>query len=287
MKRLFVILLVVFLASGCSKGTYTSVSNADEEIFSSSKTKYTKGDLYSDLKLADYKDVLSNVIIKELATLEGADLNSYQKEAEDYIADLVEQGYDSFIEYYYGGQKAYIESYISYSALNFILGNEVKKDFDKFVNDYVPYKAEIVYFDTLEQANAAIEMAKSGDNTFAYSASQNGYAQEVYESVYLKDENIPTEVKDYVNSADKGISGVIETATVITDADGNVSSTPRFYVVNLISKDVNEFTDEFIATVSTKVDETAAVNNLIKKHNVKIHDQDIYEILSEKYEALK
>ncbi|MDO4500185.1 MAG: hypothetical protein Q4B60_02810 [Erysipelotrichaceae bacterium] len=286
MKKLLVLLLALLLVSGCSKVNNTTVTGGEEVLFSSSKTTYTKADLYNDMLGNDITDLLSNNLVKELAVLEGADLDTYVAEAQDYINDLKEQGYEYFISYYYGSEEAYIDSYVSFEASDMLLKNDVMANFDKHVEEYAPIQAEIVYFDEAAQANAAIDAVNAG-KTFAFAASENGYSKEVYTSVYTSKKTLPEEVRNYINENESGLSGVIETATVVTDSEGNSTSTPRFYLVNLISKNVEDFKDDFVKTVIEDVDATTVINNLVKKHNVQIHDQRIYDLLSVKYEAVK
>ena len=84
-----------------------------------------------------------------------------------------------------------------------------------------------------------------------------------------------------------GLSPIIETSTTITDSEGNSVINPRYYLVNLISKDVEDFRDEFMDLVVTDVDSNEVISGLLEKYEVSIHDQRAYDLLTATYEVLK
>ena len=290
MKKLLIVLAALLVLCACGSDDHSSrVSDGEEVIYTDPKGKaYTKQSLYEDMKLNDFTTYLSSSLITKIAGFEGLDLEELQKEAEEDAQAAIDAGQEYYLIYYYGSVDNYIKQMVPYKALSLLCRKEVENSFDTYVNTYVPYKAEIVYFDDLEAAQAVIEAVNSGENTFAYACSENGYAGVISETIYTDDDtNLPVEVKDYVASNQPGLSGIIETSTTITDTEGNSVINPRYYLVNLISKDVNDFRDEFIDLVVSTLDSNLVITNLLSKYDVSIHDQRAYDLLTAAYEVLK
>lgn len=290
MKKLLVILSCLFILTACGSAHYTTVSDSEEVIFTRNDgSSYTKQDLYNTMKNNDITDLLTMRIVNKLAEYEGIDMDSIKSEVEESTNSMVEAGYESFITSYYGSVENYNNSSIANQALTALVKQEVESNFDKYVEDYAPYKAEIVYFDEKESAEAVVNAVKNEENTFEYACTENGYEGEVSETLYTdSDSDLPVEVKDYVlNTENTGVSDVIEVSTTMTDSDGNSTVTPRYYVVNLISKNVEDFKDEFITSVSNDIDSDTTINTLLEKYGFETHDQRIYELLKESYEAVK
>lgn len=290
MKKLLVILSCLFVLTACGSAHYTTVSEGDTAIFTyPDGSSYTKNDLYTTMKNNDITDLLTMRIINKLAELEGIDVESIKSEVTENVNSLVESGYESFITSYYGSVDNYISSSIANQALNKLSENEINNNFDKYVEDYAPYKAEIVYFDDKNTAQAVLDAVNKEENTFEYACTDNGYEGEVSETLYTdSDSDLPVEVKDYVlNAENTGLSDIIEVSTTMTDSEGNSTVTPRYYLVNLISKNVEDFKDEFISKVSSDIDSDTTINTLLEKYDLEAHDQRVYELLKAKYEAVK
>lgn len=290
MKKLLVVLNCLFILTACGKAHYSTVSDGDSVIFSKPDgSSYTKQDLYETMKNNDITDILTINIVSKLAELEGIDIDSIKSEVGESINSLVESGYESFITSYYGSIENYTNSSVANRALNALSENQIENNFDKYVEEYSPYKAEIVYFDDKDLAQAVLDAVNNNENTFEYACTENGYDGEVTETLYTdSDDDLPVEVKDYVlNAENTGLSGLIEVTTTITDSDGNSTVTSRYYIVNLISKNVEDFKDEFISTVASDIDSDTTINTLLEKYGLEAHDQRVYELLKAKYEATK
>ena len=290
MKKLFIVLMTVLLLSACASDKHSSfVSEGDAVIFEDPNGKaYTKQALYDDMKLNDYTTYLNNALVRKLAVFEGIDMEEIRKQAEEDAQAAIDAGQEYYIDYYYGSVENYIRQIIPYKALDILCKNKIESDFDSYVDKYQPYKAEIVYFDDLEAATAVKEAVDSKENTFAYACAENGYSGVVSEVIYTADDsNLPVEIKDYVAKSAPGLSPIIETSTTITDTEGNSVINPRYYLVNLISKDVEDFKDDFMNLVVSDVDSNEVITGLLGKYEVSIHDQRSYDLLTAAYEVLK
>lgn len=290
MKKIITLLLSLSLLSACGGNHYSSVSDKDEVLFKTNDgTSYTKENLYEDMKANDVTDLLKISLIKKLASYEGIDADEVSTKVTESANAMVEAGYESFITSYYGSLDSYINSSIANELLTSLCENEINNNFDSYVEDYTPYKAEIVYFDNKDSAQAVIDAVNNVENTFEYACTENGYDSEVTSKIYSdNDTDLPVEVKEWVlNATETGVSDIIEVSTAINDSDGNSVLNPRYYLVNLESKNVEDFKDDFITLVENDMDKDSVINNLLAKYNLEIHDQRVYEMLSSTYEAAK
>ena len=290
MKKICLLLICLLTFTACSSNHYSSVSDGDEVIYKDgSGNAYTKKDLYESMKSNDITDSLKITLINKLAALEGVDIDTITSEVEESVNALVDGGYESFIISYYGSVDNYQRSYIANQALNALAKSYVESNFNSYVESYNPYKAEIVYFDEKDSAQAVLDAVGNEENTFEYACTENGYDSEVSETLYTDtDSDLPVDVKEYVlNATDTGLSDIIEVTTTTTDSDGNSTVNSRYYLVNLISKNVEDFKDEFVEKVVSDVDKDTIINTLLEKYNFETHDQRVYELLKETYEATK
>ena len=290
MKKIITLLLSLSLLTACGSNHYSSVSDKDEVLFKTNDgTTYTKQNLYEDMKANDVTDLLKISLIKKLAEYEGIDADEVTTKVTESANAMVEAGYESFITSYYGSLDSYINSSIANELLTSLCENEISNNFDSYVEDYTPYKAEIVYFDSKESAQAVIDAVNNVESTFEYACTENGYDSEVTSKIYSdNDTDLPVEVKEWVlNATETGVSDIIEVSTAINDSDGNSVLNPRYYLVYLESKNVEDFKDDFITLVENNMDKDTVINNLLAKYNLEIHDQRVYEMLSSTYEAAK
>lgn len=290
MKKVLLVLVCLLALTACGSNHYSNVSEGTEVIYKDAKgNSFTKEDLYETMKNNDVTDLLKINLIKQLANYEGIDMEEISNSVEEQTNGMIDAGYETFITSYYGTVDNYKKSYIANEALTRLIKAEVEANFETYKEDYNPYKAEIVKFDTKEAAQAVIDAVKNSEKTFEYACTENGYTDEVTEKVYSdKSNDLPAEVKEYVlNAKENGLSNVIEVTTAINDSEGNSSVNNTYYLVNLTSKNVEDFRDEFVTLVSENIDKDTIINKLLEKYNLEVHDQRIYELLKAQYEAVK
>lgn len=285
MKKALVVLFTLLLLCACSSAPVTEISNGDDLFFTNAKGKgVTKQEIYENTKKSDISNTLKNTIVLKLATLEGINIEDLENGAKEYINSLVEQGYSEFITYYYGSEESYIKNSTVFDATNELCKKAINEDFDTYLNDYNPFKAEIIYVDEEDTAKAIIEYYEKNNSTFAYACSENGYESEISPLIYNGNTNdLPDEVNNYIKNADIGVAPVIKIDTVTTDTKGNSSTTSRYYLVNLVSKDYNQFKDEFLDTIVSDMDKDTVIVNLLNKYGIEVHDQDVHDLLKEAY----
>ena len=287
MKKLIISLLALLVLCGCvSSAPTVNVSDGDAVIFETPDNKaFTKQQLFDYTKKLEISASLKNSLIMQLAKLEGIDTDAIRKEAEDYIEDIKAQGYGDFITQYYGSEEAYIEGYVPFQTATELCTKYVESDLNAYVDNYEPFKAAVIYFDNEESAKGTLDTMNNSDSTFAYAATSNGYTSEVTETVFSNtDTELPSLIKEYVKNNDApSVSPIIQVDEVTTDAEGNSKTNSRYYLINLVSKNVNDFKDEFLAVVTSELDQNTVVANLLKKYNISVHDQTVYETLKSVY----
>lgn len=289
MKKLIVLITLVLVLCGCAKDKDTmSISNGDDVLFEVAGEKYTKADLFDELKTMYGNDRVLASLKTKLAEKENIDFTELNEAALDYYDYLAQFG-DYYIDFY-GGKDAIIETYIAANMDGELVKNYVDKNLDEYVAQYRPVKMQCAYFDNEETAKALINMVNNGSN-FDMAAAELGYTNDASSRILTqRDTSVPNDIKDFCLDvkATKGLSDVIKTQTSTTDANGNESVSDRFYVVNLIATDINEFKHDFLEHMSnnTYVDPNVAFNMTLKDHEVNIYDQDLYDSLSKTYEAL-
>ena len=287
MKKFLLSLSLLMMLCACSNASDVKVSNGDEVIWSSSKETYTSQDLCDDMKKNDYSSKIVTSILNKTAVLDGIDTTSTDEELSEGYDYYVEMLGQDTVNYYFGSKENYIKSYRTSEIISKYFEQEVLADYDSYVENYKPYKAQIIYFDDEAAADKTIETFKAGENTFAYAASEAGYGSEVTEQIYTDKSDLPVEVKEVaLNSAEPQCVKVI-TSAVQTDSEGNSVTKGRYYVVNIISTDTAEFKDEFVDHVVTNyIDSQATVANVLNKHNVKFYDQETYDYMKKAYPGI-
>lgn len=287
MKKLLLCISLSIMLLACSSNSSIKINNADEVIYSSDKVSYTKQNLFDDMRKNDYSAKVASSILNQTAIADGIDLTTTEEELAEGYDYYVEMLGQETVNYYFGSKENYIKSYKTTEIISKYFEKEILDDYDTFVNEYKPYKAEIIYFDDENSADATIELYNNGENTFAYAASESGYASEVSATIYTDKSDLPVDVKSVALNASGPLTTKVITSTVQTDANGVSVTKDRYYVVNIISVDSEEITDEFIThLVSNYLDSAATVAKVLNDHNVKFYDQTTYDLMKAAYPGI-
>ena len=287
MKKLLLCISLSIMLLACSSNSSIKINNADEVIYSSDKVSYTKQNLFDDMRKNDYSAKVASSILNQTAIADGIDLTTTEEELAEGYDYYVEMLGQETVNYYFGSKENYIKSYKTTEIISKYFEKEILDDYDTFVNEYKPYKAEIIYFDDESSADATIELYNNGENTFAYAASESGYASEVSATIYTDKSDLPVDVKSVALNASGPLTTKVITSTVQTDANGVSVTKDRYYVVNIISVDSEEIKDDFIShLVSNYLDSAATVAKVLNDHNVKFYDQTTYDLMKAAYPGI-
>ena len=287
MKKVLLVLLAVLFLFGCSNaGGTAKVTDGETAIITSPDGNYTKQDLFDAFMNTDMSYTLLQHICKQIAAKEGFDVEASVEETVEMYKSMYGESFDLLTESYGGldGFKEYIRGSVSITRL---YDEYLKMNMEKYVEEYKPFKAQIVYFDTMEDVDKFLGTVNSGAD-FAQTATDMGYLLDATGQVYTDKDSLPYEVKEYINSSSEtGLSEPIVTVLSTTDANGTVTETNRYYIVNVLDRDYNNFEDEFINSLRSYVDNAAAMSYYFEKHNLTVHDQRVYDLLSATYEGVK
>lgn len=273
MKKLITLLLVLLLC-GCSTSETIKVSNPNEVVVESGSVKYTKQDVFELMKNSQYAEI-ENSIFLQIAENYDIDLEEINESVEEYINMYISIGYQSYIEYYYGS----IENYRTYMVNQTIVSElgkvYVEDHFDEMVKEHKPIQLQLVEFEERESAEALLADIANG-SSFDMAAVKAG-ADQPQSYIYLDTDDIDIEIKDFLNSSDEiGLSTIIEV---------NSEDHVEYAVVNVLSRDVEEFKNEYLNVAATAIEEAKVKQYLLSKHEVKIHDQGLYDYMSKNYEV--
>ena len=289
MKKIITFALSLLLLCACSSAGYSEVSDKDEALYTGPNgIAFTRSDLYKTMKSSSV-DTISQVILKDIAThYDSIDFDEMKKQAEEDLEFYKSIGYESYLIQSYGSLEAYIDLYISSTTVLELSKIYVEENFDTMVSENSPVKMQVASFSTEEDAQKCIDAFNSG-STFDMAAVNNNSATAPESMVYLDtDLSLDYEVKEYVNETNGiGISTIIPHTTSSTGTDGQTVETMTYYVVNIESRNVEDFHDEFVETMAYSVDTDTTTEYFFKKHNIKFYDQDLYKLMSEEYEVLR
>ncbi|MBQ1347548.1 MAG: membrane lipoprotein lipid attachment site-containing protein [Erysipelotrichaceae bacterium] len=289
MKKIIVILFALLLLAGCSNANhYSSLSDGDEVIFSGPNMTYTKNDLYKSLKVSSEDAIASDIIDKIALKLDGIDMESINKQADELIETYQSLGYESYIISSYGSLDAYRKSYVSTLLLSELSKAYVNEKFDELSAEKKPVKMQLASFANEDDAKKCIEDVNNG-STFDMAAVNNNAANAPQSAVYTDDDtSLVYEVKDYLNSTDTtGVSTIIVNTSSTQDANGNINENNTYYVLNVESRNVADFKDEFVDLLATTVSSDDVRNHFLSSHEIEFFDQDLYKIMTEAFEVLK
>lgn len=283
MKKILISLFALLLLVGCSTKPYTDITDGDEVLFKGPDITYTKGDLYKVLKVAS-EDSIETDILNKIADGLKIDYSDVEKEADETIELYKSMGYEEMIISYYGSLEAFRDIYVQSSLMSKLAEVYINDNYDKLVDEDKPVSMQVAIFESQESADNFINDVTNNAKTFETAAIENGYETECPVSVYLDSDNLPLNVKSYLNAtADTGLSKVI----VVDSTDDTKTETKSYYVLNIVSRNVEEFKEDYIDAKINSVSEDYVKNYMFETHDIKFYDQDIYEIMKSAYEVFE
>lgn len=290
MKKVLSIVLVLLTLCACAnKNDQSKISNGSDVIFTGpDNVSFTKQDMYDAMKTID-ADLIANDILKHIALKnENVDIEDLNKQVDELIEMYTSMGYEAYIVAQYGSIDAFRDYYQSQLLVNALSKVYVQENYDKLVSEDAPVKMQMAIFNELADAEKCIEDVNNG-STFDMAAVNNNSTNTPQSNVYSdSDESLVYDVKEYLNSTDTlGLSSIITYTTSAVGADGTSSETSTYYVLNIESRNPEEFKNEYIDLLSASQELATVKNYFLEKHNISFYDQDVYKLMSEAYEVLK
>lgn len=282
--------LTILLVLGACSQSVAQVSNADEVIIRNGNKTYTKQDLFTDMKGYDYTNLVVSSLIRDIAKKEGITAEDIQEDIEKKLVQLKTRygkKYEETVKTY-GGEEIIRENIAASIYQTKLSEKYLTNKLDNYVKEYKPIKAQYAYFDSEETAKSFIEAVKSGAD-FAQAATEKGYKGNATEKIMTdKDTDLFVQIKSYINShKETGLSTPISTLATTTDKSGNKVETPRFYVINILDRDYQNFQNDFINFLLTKVPANEILSDYFNQHEVHIYDQRTYDLLAQNFSGIR
>ena len=290
MKKVLSIILVLLTLCACAKkDNQTKISNGSDVIFTGpNNVSYTRQDMYDAMKTID-ADLIVDDILKHIAMKnDSINIDDLNTQVDELIEMYQSMGYESYIIAQYGSLDAFREYYLSQLLINELSKVYVLENYDKMLSEDAPVKMQMAIFSELADAEKCIEDVNNG-STFDMAAVNNNSTNTPQSTVYSdSDETLVYDVKEYLNSTDTiGLSSIITYTTSAVGADGTTAETSTYYVLNIESRNADDFKDEYVELMSAKQDLSTVENYFLDKHDISFYDQDIYKLMSSEYEVLK
>lgn len=272
----------LLMLSACS-GATAQISNADDVLFQVGDVAVTRGTEYELIKKSNGSTMTVTLIEQAIMDEEIGRGDEIKKEAEEKYESSAsgnEEFEDSLKDAGYEDKDDYIEKVIIPTVQQEKLLDQYFKDNAKAIKkEYKPSIAKILMCDNKEDAENALQALKDGTDpqtVFDQYASENAtYGNEDIVVSTLLEDSIPTYVIKTLYSAKE--NGVID--EVMTDDN---DSSGMYYVAILTSNDYDENRDkiqeELVSQASSDISDECNVYYM-KKHNLEIHDQDIFDAL--------
>ena len=290
MKKVLSIILVLLTLCACAKkDNQTKISNGSDVIFTGpNNVSYTRQDMYDAMKTID-ADLIVDDILKHIAMKnDSINIDDLNTQVDELIEMYQSMGYESYIIAQYGSLDAFREYYLSQLLINELSKVYVLENYDKLLSEDAPVKMQMAIFSELADAEKCIEDVNNG-STFDMAAVNNNSTNTPQSTVYSdSDETLVYDVKEYLNSTDTiGLSSIITYTTSAVGTDGTTAETSTYYVLNIESRNADDFKDEYVELMSAKQDLSTVENYFLDKHDISFYDQDIYKLMSSEYEVLK
>lgn len=281
MKKLVMILAVVFLMSACSDAS-VKVSKSSTALITVGTETITKGKLFSTfmsrypsetvLKMAT-RNILAKVvpvdaIIKASADEALASMKNTWKT--DFLTFLTTYGFASEKEYY--------DNDLTVTAqTNALTSKYMTDNYDLIVTTYLPRKVRVIQTSTTENAVKAIAEIKNGAN---FEATAVKYSSASYKGA----EQIVTTQSTLFTAALKFATE--RTVPGLTDSPVEDTTNKVFYVVQVTDADPSKFKDALLTNLKAdKKFQEIALLSYFKAGKFKVYDKTIYDEFKQNFTA--
>lgn len=272
----------LLMLTACS-GATAQISNAGDVLFQVGDVSVTRGTEYELIKKSNGSTMAVTLIEQAIMDEEigrGDDIKKQAEEQYETNTSGSKEFEQSLIDAGYKDKDDYIEKVIIPTIQQEKLLDKYFEDNAKAIKkEYKPSIAKILMCDNKDDANNALQALKDGTDAHTvfdqYASESATYGnEEIVVSTLLKD-SIPTYVINTLYSAKE--TGVIDEVM----SDDNDSS-GAYYIAILTSNDYDEnrakIQEALVSKASSDIANECNVYYM-KKHNLEIHDQDIFDAL--------
>ena len=282
-KYLLALVLGLLVLSGC-KDAVAKVSNPKETLITIGNQKITKEEVYEVLNRQDgfstiFTDIRNVILEKEvevtdeIRTAAEAKLEAEKKEYGDDFADYLEvNGYAT--------EDDYLNQYlIPAEKVSHLAESYIDENWEKVITAYYPTQVQIIECDSLEKIKEAQHKLTDGEKFEDVAAAYTLKSDELFDgkthTVSAADSSkLTSYITDFLKSATKeGVSEVIEN-----------SSGSKFYLVNIVSRDVLSYKKAAVDSIKKSSDITSEMySHYYKKYGFRTYDISLYNYMKQYY----
>ena len=293
MKKFVKITLLVVLAlsvlSGCKDATAT-ISDKSTLIMSIGRTKITKGDVY-DAMCSD--DAANTVISKALALIAEKEVeitDEIRKSAEETYTDYkeqIEKSGDDFEEtiksYGYDSVEAFMDYCIENARISALTDKYIEDNWTAILEEYGPVKARIISISSTtddaaakEKIQSALSELKAGGDFEAVAAKFSDVEDLAKETLYTRKSSLDYNILQFLETVNAPTL-----SDIITSQKGTA-----YYIVQVTNINAEQLKEELITSLKDTTDFVNGIyTNYCEKHNFRIYDIGVYDLIKNSYPA--
>ena len=297
MKKIIIILLSLFIISGCSQtvSSDAKISQEKEEILYKYDGKnYTNNDTFQRLKAQQVGTYFDYLVANKALELEGISEEDYTNEVELQYQAMINMYGEEMVNSYFGDKESYIsqalQDDLSKLSLTYTIYQRkyILDNIDNFIADYPTVKVEYITSSNEAKINTFLKNLKKDktkDFDKAFEKAKFEEAEIVTNTIIeIANTSLPTEVLDAFETLESGNTSDLIT---IENTDDSGNTTKTYFVVKMVGKDVkteylNDFTDYILNNGYVPIPTIIAK----EKHELVMYDDDFnntYETILAQY----
>ena len=276
MKKIISLLTILLILVGCSSNSSTQISDKDDVLFKIEDTSVTKGEVYNMLRYQQVGQIIINDAQNMLVESKVELTDEIRAEAQEMLEESKEQFGDYFEAYYGSGDDEELLETVFIPAVRQrkLLENYFEDNKDTIISEADPVKLNILYYDSQETAQNAIDLLNDGKSIADVldelgTTSNHGVSRE--EPTVIAKNKLDDVVVRFIESEE----GLLENFTKSPLMDVTEA---KFYVVKLIEDDNEALTEEYKEVfLADQEAGSKVIVDLFKAANFEVYDQAIYD----------
>ena len=276
MKKIISLLTILLILVGCSSNSSTQISDKDDVLFKIEDTSVTKGEVYNMLRYQQVGQIIINDAQNMLVESKVELTDEIRAEAQAMLEESKEQFGDYFEAYYGRGDDEELLETVFIPAVRQrkLLENYFEDNKDTIISEADPVKLNILYYDSQETAQNAIDLLNDGKSIADVldelgTTSNHGVSRE--KPTVIAKNKLDDVVVRFIESEE----GLLENFTKSPLMDVTEA---KFYVVKLIEDDNEALTEEYKEVfLADQEAGSKVIVDLFKAANFEVYDQAIYD----------
>ncbi|HHX52569.1 MAG TPA: hypothetical protein GX703_03510 [Erysipelothrix sp.] len=276
MKKIISLLTILLILVGCSSNSSTQISDKDDVLFKIEDTSVTKGEVYNMLRYQQVGQIIINDAQNMLVESKVELTDEIRAEAQEMLEESKEQFGDYFEAYYGSGDDEELLETVFIPAVRQrkLLENYFEDNKDTIISEADPVKLNILYYDSQETAQNAIDLLNDGKSIADVldelgTTSNHGVSRE--EPTVIAKNKLDDVVVRFIESEEGLLKNFTKSPLMdVTEA--------KFYVVKLIEDDNEALTEEYKEVfLADQEAGSKVIVDLFKAANFEVYDQAIYD----------